>query len=99
MNNSSHFKGKKRSKNFCTAVSVGKTGVKFTNEHKAHLSKSHIGLHHTEMTKDKIRKSLRENPHGFILPKSILCIDLNIVFESVKDAWLSLKDTYNFPNY
>lgn len=98
-NNNSSLKGKKRSERFRASVSAGKTGVKFTNEHRAHLSESHIGLHHTEITKDKIRKSLRENPHGFIFPKNILCIDLNIIFKSIKDAWLSLKDTYNFPNY
>ena len=57
------------------------------------------GFNNNEIIEEEIRKSLRENPHGFIFPKNILCIDLNIIFKSIKDAWLSLKDTYNFPNY
>ena len=73
------FYGKKMSKEFCLAVSNGRKGIKFTEEHKNNLRKSHLGARLSEEHKNKIR----ENSPNKV---KVICLETLEVFDSISDV-------------
>lgn len=73
------FYGKKMSKEFCLAVSCARKGMKFSDEHKENLRKSHLGKALSEETKIKIKES---SP----LKRKVICLETLEVFNSISDV-------------
>lgn len=73
------FYGKKMPKEFCLAISRGRKGIKFSEEHKENLRKSRLGRTLSEEQKNKIKDS---SP----LKRKIICLETLETFDSISDA-------------
>lgn len=71
--------GKKRSAEFCIAVSKGKKGVKFSKEHIEHLRISHLGKKPSDEQRRKIKES---SP----LKVRVICLETGMIFDSISDV-------------
>ena len=88
------FKGRERSEEWCNNISKGKKG-KLTGE-----SNPMYGKHHTEETRKDISKNRIENgiAKGKNNPRAtqIICIENEIIFDTIKDASLHFNISYSY---
>lgn len=83
-----------------TRVNKDKT---LSEKHITNLSESHKGHKHTQEIKNKISQSVKGNKisnknkeiNAERLSKKVLCVDTNIIFKSIKEAYQSNKNSLN----
>lgn len=73
------FYGKKRSKEFCDAISCARKGMTFTEEHRLHLRESHVGKILPEAQKLKIRQNSPDKV-------KVQCVETGEIFDSISDV-------------
>ena len=74
-----------------------------SEKHITNLSESHKGHKHTQEIKNKISQSMKGNKisnknkeiNAERLSRKVLCVDTNIIFKSIKEAYQSNKNSLN----
>ncbi|MEK6879654.1 MAG: NUMOD3 domain-containing DNA-binding protein [Nanoarchaeota archaeon] len=87
-------KGKHRSKNteFKKGIIPWNKGIPWSNEIKKKLSIANTGKKLSQETKVKISESLKNNHKN---RKKVICLETNIIYDSIKDATKKLKLNFN----